>query len=138
MKLTPDKLRALAAQERKRAEALTQQAREAEGKALVYEKTASELDKLAGSLPSSQHKSTLDASMVDSHRLAIADGRTHGRSKNHPLRVATKAAGHTFRSLAKAIGIDASYLTLLVNGKRKASPEVRARIEKLTGFRLPE
>lgn len=38
------------------------------------------------------------------------------------------------RRLAKQLGISSSYMAMLVNGERRPSPELAARIERLTGI----
>jgi transcriptional regulator with XRE-family HTH domain len=57
------------------------------------------------------------------------------RGPEPPAMEAARAAGYvSLRELARALKIDATYLSRIVHGKRPAPPRIAEEIERLTGY----
>ena len=135
----PERLLALAADARKQARELREDARAAVEQADKLETMAALWESQVGERSQStplhgpRQKSTVNTMLTPAHRIAISQG-VDSRDKFLKHIRKHKPKGYTLRSLADALGIDPGLLSKHRSGKRPIPPARAAKIAELTDW----
>lgn len=124
--MSPEKLRALAAELEATARRLRDQAAELEAAASLPDGVKARILNNSGMF-SAEHK-------VNMSRVKLRNPRNKLAAAAHAAVKPDGTKGYSFVALAKAVGVSAALLTLAYNGDRAMPRHAAEKIEKLIGY----